>query len=197
MHSAVRVIKQLLQSFGQGTGQSVLPGGIDQADVEQVTKVHPVFVSKRVELHARQRFERYHGKVFKPDHIGRVRERQDVFFPHLLACDDDVNGVTRFGIGTVQEYLNSRSSPVNEARFFQRSDRPGKVLPAQQHVDVTSVSNGGLIHLHDPGSNSIATHNRVRDSGLMQRMGCSRQTFTNLFHGPIHSCPQRVTGVLN
>src|SRR5207247_4169610 len=58
LSSTFRIVEQFAQSRGQFRLQTITPGRIDQAHVQEIPHVHPVLVAEGCQLHAHERFDR-------------------------------------------------------------------------------------------------------------------------------------------
>jgi len=74
---AVGIVQELLQSRSKCGWNSLKPGIVNEANIDQVEEVHLIFVSKSNELHTNQGIDFDHSQPIESiDRLGHVRIRQ-------------------------------------------------------------------------------------------------------------------------
>ena len=86
--STIRIVEEFLQLCGQLWRQARQPGLVQQTDVDHLHQVHSILVSKGIEFHLHERWQRRHLKFDGRFHI---RGGCYVFRPHLLVGKENVH----------------------------------------------------------------------------------------------------------
>ncbi len=122
------------------------PALIDEPDVEQVHEMDLILEPEGRQLHAHQGVQGGHGEVGARLGLRDIGSRQQIVRPHLLAGEHDMDGAPHRSLGSVQEEVDARDVLVDEADRLERVDDAGKIVAADQEVNVLRVPDGLLVH---------------------------------------------------
>ena len=85
--SAIGMIDQLLQPTSELRRKPRQPVLIDQLDVQHVSKMHPVLITKRRQLHPHQRFQSEDSKRVRILELVNVRSWQQILIPGFFLAN--------------------------------------------------------------------------------------------------------------
>lgn len=177
----------MLESSSEFGWEARHPGGVNEADAEQVRQVDLVFSAVRRQFHPHERLQcddaEHWVRAFVIFHGGR---RSEIVRTDPLARRQDVYRVAGLRIGSVEEHVDARDVPSDEAHGLKRALGHIQVMPAHQNADVLRVPHGSRIDLGDPGGNRIAADHRVRHARGFQRRSGAEESFAYQFHGKHH-----------
>jgi hypothetical protein len=80
------------------------PSGVDQPKLDQVSQVHAIFIAKRDQLHLHKRCQVERAKVADLCELIDVGRFQYMIAADFLVGKDDMDGVARRGLGSVEEH---------------------------------------------------------------------------------------------
>ncbi len=165
----------------------VEPGGVDQADVEQVSKVGPILIAEGGQLDLHQRLQAQDAIRTGGFALGNVRIRKHLAIPDHLSGKKDVNGITSLGLRSVEKEIDLRYVSVLKADGFESGLHCVKVASSNQQIDILGVPDRRFIDARDPGGDGVAADDGIGNSYTLKSAGRAEESFADAFHGPFHS----------
>lgn len=155
--------------------------------------MHAIFITERNQFHSNQRVEREEAEMFSDfgfQYVGRGRK---IIRAHFFACKNNMDRITGFGGRSIEENVQTRDMPINEASGCQSAFCTFEVRAADQQIDILCVAHCGLINAGNPGRHSVSVGDRVRNPIPIQGGSGTQQSFANDFHSPNHPFPGNFT----
>ena len=166
---AVRVIKQLLQAHTKRWRQARGPGGVQQADADEVAKMSAILVPPGDQLHPHHRFESGYLKFDGALRFVKIRHRELVARPNFFAGEDEMDAITRFALWTVGEGIDVEDMMVDEAGSFQRRAGGRQIGTPDEQIDIARGADGAFVNSADPLGDGISTGDGIEDAGGIER----------------------------
>lgn len=192
LHSTVWIVDQLLQAFGVFGRQTGGPGIVEQAQLQEIEKMHLVLAAERVQLHSDQGFQRKDLVPLGLNGVGDFGGGGRVGRANFFASVKQMDGVSRAAVGHVDKTVDAHEFVMLEADRLQCHLDGVEVGTADQNIHVLRVADSRSINSRDPRGDGIASGNRVGDFRLFQCSGGSTGSFTDGFHGFDHPFPGEV-----
>jgi hypothetical protein len=179
-------IQQNLQSRPKFRWQACRPGGVDEADVDQVAEVGAVFVAEGGEFHANEGFE-VQDLVTPRRCLRHFRGSEEVFGSDFFTGKDNVDSISRFSIWAIQEHVEIQCVSMHKAGIFQGRFRGFQVNATEQDIDILGVAHSGFIDLTHPGGDRVTADHGIRHRCGFEGFTDATQPIADFFHGSHHT----------
>jgi len=189
VYLTIGTIDEQFESYSQFGWQAFAPRFVQQLHVEHIAQMHPIFISKSGQLHAYQCVQAHRSMTLDLDRLRNVGVRQYIIGSYAFPSEHDMNRIPCFALDRVEKHVDIFDVSKHKASLFHRCDRSRPICSPQKNVDITRRANRGFVGLGHPSSHGISAHDRIRNSGLLQRRSRSLQSFLDLLHRSLHALP--------
>ena len=141
------------------------PGGVDEADLDEIEDVYLVFPAERCEFHANEGREGDDLEVEGAFRFRHVCGGEGIFGADELSREENMHRFPGGGPGAVEKHIDARRVPVDEANGFERGAGMVQIFPPEKNINVARVTDGGAVHARDPFGDRVSAGDRIRDSG--------------------------------
>ncbi len=152
-----------------------------------------IFVPKGNQFHAYECVKRHEAKrlrLFRLRDVGRDRW---ILRPQFFSRENNMHGITRTGVRTIQENIETLDVAVNKPRSRKRSGCRWKINTTQKDIHVLCVANCSLIHARNPRGHGVSTGDCIRNTSLVQGRSRPQQSVAYFLHGSNHPLPRNIT----
>lgn len=184
--STIRGVEDAPEALGEDGWKAADPRAVNQSDADEVSQVGAVLVAVRGEFDAHQGVEvddteRAEVRGFFDRGVcGEFAGLHDFF-------SEDQMDRTPWACGwRVEEQVEAERLSIGEASGFEGGLCGGKVIAADEKIDILSVADGGFVDGGDPGGDGAISGYDVVDSCRVERVRCVEQSLTGPFHGVHH-----------
>lgn len=165
------------------------PGGVDEADINQIAKMRAILIPKRSEFHANEGREGDDLEVEGTFGFRHVGGGEGIFGADELSRDENMHRFPGRGTGAVEKHIDALRAPVDEADGFERGAGMVQIFPPEKNINVARVADGGAVHARDPFGDRVSAGGRIWNPGGLQAGRRLEQSFADLFHGTDLSFP--------
>lgn len=123
---------------------------VQQADFDQVSQVHPIFVAEGRELDAHQRVEGDYPELPGILGLAHIRVGEQFLWSYFFVREDYVNRFARLGVRAIEKEVQAGRVAVDETRGFESRSDGGQILAADQYVNILRVADGGFVNAGNP-----------------------------------------------
>ncbi len=147
------------------------PGGVDEADVDEVSEVGAVFIAEVSEVGLDEGVEVEDAEEGGVGGIGDVGVGDGFFGADFFVGEDDVDAGAWGAGGAVEEEFHIGGVAVDEAGLFQSVDDGGKLFAFDEEINILRITDAGFVDGGDPCGDGISTGDGVGDVGVLQGGG--------------------------